>query len=292
MSENGVRTDVRHAAVLGSPIGHSLSPVLHTAAYQAMGIADRWTYVAQECTERELMPWLDSCDDTWAGVSLTMPLKRHAMSLVDWCDPVGREVGGINTVVFTSAGRRGYNTDVGGIVAAVRAAGVRSVRSVTVLGAGATAASAIVALRTLGVENPVTVLARDLTRTNAPCAAGERAGMPVRVAPLADIADHLDVDLVVSTLPARGADAVAGIVADSSAAVFDVAYGAGPTALVREVTSRGRPAAEGFTMLLHQACAQVELMTGLAAPLAAMRRAGEAELRRKGPLGQGAGGTV
>ncbi|QVQ55165.1 shikimate dehydrogenase [Spiractinospora alimapuensis] len=282
-----MRTGVRQAAVLGSPIGHSLSPVLHTAAYQAMGIADRWSYVAQECTEPELAHWLDSRDESWAGVSLTMPLKRHAMSLVDWCDPVGREVGGINTVVFTSAGRRGYNTDVSGIVAAIRSVGVRSVRSVTVLGAGATAASTIVAMRTLGVEDPVTVLARDLTRTDAPRAAGERAGVPVRFAPLTDIADHLDVDLVVSTLPAGGADAIAPIVADSPAAVFDVAYGAEPTTLVRAVTSRGRPAAEGFTMLLHQACAQVELMTGLPAPLDAMRRAGEATLRREDPTSHG-----
>ena len=115
--------DPRRAAVLGSPIEHSLSPVLHTAAYAALGLAD-WTYTAIECDEAGLPALLASRDRQWAGLSLTMPLKRAVLPLLDSTEDLALEVGAANTVLFTDGRRLGYNTDVGGILTALREAGV------------------------------------------------------------------------------------------------------------------------------------------------------------------------
>ncbi|NYE46546.1 shikimate dehydrogenase [Spinactinospora alkalitolerans] len=275
---------VRRAAVLGSPIAHSLSPVLHSAAYAELGIAREWSYERFECEEAGLAAFLDGCDESWAGLSLTMPLKRLALSLADEVEEPAAAVGGANTMVFRGGRRHAYNTDVAGIVAALREAGVHAVRSAVILGAGATAASALAAVRELGATEPgaVTALARYLGRTAELAEAAERMSAAIGFAPLSEIDTHLDVDLVVSTVPAGAADAYAPAVAASRAAVFDVVYAHWPTALARAVTAAGGTVVGGFPMLLHQAGAQVELMTGRApAPVAAMRAAGEAELARR-----------
>ena len=125
--------DPRRAAVLGSPIEHSLSPVLHTAAYAALGLTD-WTYSAIECDEARLPALIASCGRPWAGLSLTMPLKRAVLPLLDRTEPLAAEVGGANTVVFAGGERHGYNTDVPGMVAALAEAGVTGPSSATILG--------------------------------------------------------------------------------------------------------------------------------------------------------------
>ncbi|MEY9210960.1 shikimate dehydrogenase [Thermobifida halotolerans] len=274
---------MRRAAVLGSPIAHSLSPVLHTAGYTALGIADRWHYGRHECAEEGLAAFLDGCDDSWAGLSLTMPLKRVALSLADEVEETAVAVGGANTIVFDRGRRHAYNTDVAGITEALREAGLHRVRTATILGAGATAASALAAVRRLGATEPgaVTVLARDLARTGGLAEAAERLSAKVALAPLADIEEHLGVDLVVSTVPAGAADRWAPAVAASGTAVFDVVYAPWPTALGAAAAAAGAVVVGGFPMLLHQAAVQLTLMTGRAAPVEAMRAAGEAELARR-----------
>src|SRR5690242_21426456 len=111
------------AAVLGAPIAHSLSPVLHRAAYQALSLTD-WSYEAIECDTARLPAVLDACGPGWAGLSLTMPLKRAVLPLLDHIDPLAREVGAANTVVFTGGRRHGHNTDVPGMIAALAGIGV------------------------------------------------------------------------------------------------------------------------------------------------------------------------
>ncbi|MEU3019299.1 MULTISPECIES: shikimate dehydrogenase [unclassified Nocardiopsis] len=270
------------AAVLGSPVAHSLSPVLHTAAYAALGLGE-WSYGRFECDEEGLAPFLKGLDRSeWAGLSLTMPLKRRAMDLAGEVSSLAREVGGANTLVRSAAGWAAANTDVEGIATALTEAGVPVPASTVVLGAGATAASALAALRELGATGPVTVLARDTGRTGEVTSAAERLRRPVRVAPLAEIDRHLDVDLVVSTLPSGATDGWAERVAASRADLFDVVYDPWPTAVAAAVARRGGRVVGGFPMLLHQAAAQVRLMTGVdKAPVEAMRAAGEAELLRR-----------
>ncbi|MGH3345225.1 MAG: shikimate dehydrogenase, partial [Carbonactinosporaceae bacterium] len=126
----------RRAAVLGSPVAHSLSPELHRAAYAALGLA--WSYDAIDVDGQRLPAFLDGLDESWAGLSLTMPLKRAVIPLLDEVSGVARDVEAVNTVTFPPApgvarGRAGHNTDVPGMVAALRERGVRQVASAAVL---------------------------------------------------------------------------------------------------------------------------------------------------------------
>jgi shikimate dehydrogenase len=262
------------AAVLGSPIAHSLSPALHRAAYAALGLD--WSYDAVECREEDLPAVLDG---PWAGLSLTMPLKRAVMPLLDGVSDLARAVGCANTVVFEEGRRRGFNTDVHGIVAALAEAGVATPGSAVVLGAGATACSALAALRDLGLAK-VTLMFRSAARGAETFAAAERLG--VAISPLT-YADPLpEADLVISTLPAGAADAHAAAIAGSCGAFFDVVYAPWPTPAAEAVRAAGGTTVGGFTMLLHQAVRQVALMTGHDdVPVEAMRTAGEAEIARR-----------
>jgi shikimate dehydrogenase len=279
--------DARRAAVLGSPIEHSLSPVLHTAAYAALGLAD-WTYTAIECDEAGLPALIASCGrqwTSWGGLSLTMPLKRAVLPLLDRTEPLAAEVGGANTVVFAGGERHGYNTDVPGMVAALAEAGVTAPPGATILGAGATACAALAALRATGLASAV-VLVRDQARAGDLLAAAGRLGMEVDLRRFDS--EVRDGDLLVSTVPAGAADSYAERAGGSRpgpAAVLDVVYAPWPTPLAQAAAKSGAVVVSGFDLLLHQAARQVELMTGLQpAPLTHMRTAGEAELTRRATL--------
>jgi len=259
------------AAVLGKPIAHSLSPVLHTAAYRALGLDGEWTYEIVECDEAELPGVLDG---GWAGLSLTMPLKRAVLPLLDHVEPLAVEVGGANTVVFRRDGRHGYNTDVPGMVAALAAIGVVEADSATILGAGATACAALAALRELGLTE-VLVLVRDQARAGDLLAAARRLDMVADVRLLTS--GLRDGDLLISTLPAGAADFFSKrplVSPPRPSAVLDVVYAPWPTPLATAAERAGIPVASGGDLLLYQAARQVELMTGVAAaPLEAMRAA-------------------
>jgi shikimate dehydrogenase len=300
------------AAVLGSPIAHSLSPVLHRAGYAAAGL-DGWTYEAIECAEPGLPALFSSLDGDWAGLSLTMPLKRAVLPLLDRVDPLAAEVGGANTVIFAAGRRHGYNTDVPGMVAALAAAGMPAPRSATILGAGATACSALAALHQSGLRQ-ATVAVRDPARAAGLLAVAGRLGLRVDLRPLGRPGDEAtglqtagpdagggqtsDQDLLISTVPAGAADFYAEFFpADVPAprAVFDVVYAPWPTPLARAAEAAGAVVISGFELLLHQAVGQFELMTGQRpAPVEAMRRAGLAELGRRGtgPPGHGRDGMT
>jgi shikimate dehydrogenase len=270
------------AAVLGSPVAHSLSPVLHGAAYRALGLGD-WSYQAIKCDEAGLSGLISSLGPGWAGLSLTMPLKRTVLELLDHVEPLVVATGGANTVVFRPDGRYGYNTDVRGIVDALTEVGVCSPGSVTILGAGATACSALAALPELGASG-AEIVVREPARAVGLLAAAERLHLPVRLRSFGDLAGGPVPDLLISTVPAGAADAYADRIAVSGrapAAVLDVVYSPWPTPLAKAASAMGAMVASGFAMLLHQAAAQVELMTGKPAPLEAMRAAGQAELARR-----------
>jgi|SRR5579875_1197138 len=269
------------AAVLGLPIAHSLSPALHRAAYAALGLAG-WSYQAIECGEDGLPTRLDRCGPGWAGLSLTMPLKRTVLPLLDHVDPVAMRTGAANTVVFDGGTRHGYNTDVAGLVTALTEAGAEpGPGGVLILGAGATACSALAALRELGVRE-VTVAARDPARAAGLLAVASGLGIHVRMAPFGIIKDGLD--LLLSTVPGGGADFYAGRLRrarPAPRAILDVVYHPWPTPLAAAAREAGAITIGGFEFLLHQAARQVELMTGRAAPVTAMREAGLAEMARR-----------
>ncbi|MEW1659327.1 MULTISPECIES: shikimate dehydrogenase [unclassified Streptomyces] len=271
-------SDTKKAAVLGSPIAHSLSPVLHRAAYDELGLTG-WEYGRHEVDEAALPAFLEKLGPEWAGLSLTMPLKRAVIPLLDEISPTAASVEAVNTVVFTPDGRRrGDNTDIPGMLAALRERGVERVERAAVLGAGATASSALAALSRI-CTGEVTAYVRSAARAEEMRGWGERLGVPVRTAPWDDAAAALDAPLVIATTPAGSTDRLAAAVPARPGTLFDVLYEPWPTALAAAWADRGGAVVGGLDLLVHQAVLQVEQMTGRApAPLAAMRRAGEAAL--------------
>ncbi|MFD4667984.1 shikimate dehydrogenase [Streptomyces halstedii] len=267
----------RRAAVLGSPIAHSLSPVLHRAAYAELGL-DTWSYDRFEIDEAALPGFVEGLDASWAGLSLTMPLKRAVIPLLDRISETAASVEAVNTVVLTEDGRRtGDNTDIPGMVAALRERGVEKVESAAILGAGATASSALAALAAI-CAGPVTAYVRSAARADEMRGWGERLGVDVRTADWSDAAQGLRAPLVIATTPAGTTDTLADAVPGSPGTLFDVLYEPWPTVLASRWAGAGAAVVGGLDLLVHQAVLQVEQMTGRDAPLAVMRAAGEAAL--------------
>ncbi|GAA2444581.1 shikimate dehydrogenase [Streptomyces mauvecolor] len=268
----------RRAAVLGSPIAHSLSPVLHRAAYAELGLG-HWSYDRFQVDERGLSRFFAGLDTSWAGLSLTMPLKRAVIPLLDAVSATAASVEAVNTVVFTDDGRRlGDNTDIPGMIAALGERGVTRVESAAVLGAGATASSALAALARI-CAGPVTAYVRSEARAEEMRGWGERLGVDVRTADWSRAADAFEAPLVIATTPAGTTDALAEAVPERPGTLFDVLYEPWPTALAAAWSGRGGAVVGGLDLLVHQAVLQVEQMTGCdKAPLEAMRKAGEAAL--------------
>ncbi|MFI5863101.1 shikimate dehydrogenase [Streptomyces sp. NPDC051546] len=269
------------AAVLGSPIEHSLSPVLHRAAYQELGLGDR-SYDRFEIDEAALPGFMARLGPEWAGLSLTMPLKRAVIPLLDGISDTAASVETVNTVVFTEDGRTvGDNTDIPGLLAALGEQGVQKVESAAVLGAGATASSALAALARI-CTGEVTAYVRSEARAAEMREWGERLGVEVRTADWSRAAEGLAAPLVIATTPAGATDELAGSVPAAPGTLFDVLYDPWPTPLAAAWTGHGGKLLGGLDLLVHQAVLQVELMTGCpTAPLAAMRAAGEAALRAR-----------
>jgi shikimate dehydrogenase len=267
-----VPTDARRAAVVGKPIAHSLSPVLHQAAYEALGL--NWTYSRLEASEAELPGLVATLDESWVGLSVTMPGKRAALEVATTATPRARAVGAANTLVRGEDGWAADCTDIDGVTGALRAVGCSSGTAGVVLGAGGTASAALAGLAALGVPS-ATVVVRDVAKASAAVACGAAVGLAVTPVPwatadFAELASSASV-LVNTTPPA----AVAPLVADLSltSCVLDVIYHPWPTPLASAVAEHGGVVATGLDMLLHQAFGQVEQFTGRAAPREAMRDA-------------------
>ncbi|MFE7776036.1 shikimate dehydrogenase [Streptomyces sp. NPDC057445] len=271
-------TEARRAAVLGSPIAHSLSPVLHRAAYAELGLTD-WSYDRFEVNEAELPGFVEGLDGSWAGLSLTMPLKRAIIPLLDEISDTAASVEAVNTVVLTEDGRRkGDNTDIPGMVAALRERGLEKVEYAAVLGAGATASSALAALSTM-CSGPVTAYVRTHARADEMRGWGERLGVEVHTADWAEAGHAFDAPLVIATTPAGATDALVPYVPDRPGTLFDVLYDPWPTSLAAAWAEQGGTVVGGLDLLVHQAVFQFAQFTGESrSPLAAMREAGRAAL--------------
>lgn len=274
--------------MLGHPIAHSLSPVLHRAAYAALGL-DGWRYDAVDVAEDALPRFVDGLDGAWAGLSLTMPLKQTVLPLLDHVEPLAEVVGAVNTVLVQPGRTRptlvGANTDVHGVVAALREGGAAAVRSAVVLGAGATAASTLAALAELGCPRP-TVLVRSMARAGSTMRAAHRMGVEPAFQTWDPAQRRLallrSADVVVSTLPPHAADPLASELVAAAEPIdgvlLDCAYDPRPTALGSAWAGLGGVVVGGERMLLHQATEQVRLMTGRPAPVEAMDAALRAAL--------------
>lgn len=242
--------------MLGSPIEHSLSPALHRAAYADLGL--NWTYDRVEVAQLGLASFVRGLDASWRGLSLTMPLKVAVLELGE-VDQLARLAGAGNTLVLEGGKRWIYNTDVGGLIWAVRRATAPPLPHVTILGAGATARSALLAASDLGAQL-VTVVARTPARAEALRTLSEQLGVQLEVRPWASQVP--EADLVVSTVVAGAADGMAQTVAGSASLIVDIIYDPWPTVLATAANQAGRTVVSGFDVLIGQALLQIELMTG------------------------------
>lgn len=262
----------RTCGVLGDPIAHSLSPVLHRAGYAQVGLD--WAYDAHRVPGGTLRDFLSALGPEWVGLSLTMPLKREALQVVDRVTDRARLAGGVNTVLLGEE-LVGDNTDLPGAVAAIRERSDAELRRAVVLGGGATATSTGLALIECGVRD-LTVAARSPERAQETVDALEAhpSAPSVDVVSLSEVRGD-GADAVVCTIPADAQDE--RLVTELAAApvVFDVIYDPWPTPLAS--AARG-VVVSGMDLLVHQAALQFELFTGREAPLEAMRAAGEAAL--------------
>ena len=257
--------------MLGSPVSHSLSPALHRAGYAASGLT-HWTYEAIECDADALPGLVTGCGPEWAGFSVTMPGKAAAAAVAGEASARVRTLGVANTLVRRDGGWFAENTDVDGIIGGLRAAGARPPRTALILGGGGTAASVVAAMAELGTGMLV-IAGRRPESTGSSVELGRVLGIPTsgipwdaeRIGAVADTAD-----LVVSTVPAGAADALADRLSGVPV-LFDVVYHPWPTPLAA-AGGPDRVTVTGLDMLLHQALRQFELMTGLPAPAEAMRR--------------------
>ena len=274
------------AAVLGKPVAHSLSPVLHHAAYAALGLDD-WTYERIEVDAAGLPALVAGTGDEWIGFSVTMPGKRAALEFATEATPRAVAAGAANTLVRKGSGWAADCTDVDGVAGALRAAGgfTGSATPGVILGGGGTASAAVVAFADLGVP-AARLVVRDAARAAETVTAADRAGVAVEVVTWSE-ADFgklvTDASVLVSTVPPA---AVAEHVTElaTAACVLDVIYHPWPTPLAEAVLARGGHVATGLDMLLHQAFGQVEQFTGRPAPREAMRAALRAATNNVLPL--------
>lgn len=261
------------AAVLGSPVAHSLSPALHTAGFTAAGLTG-WRYDRIECDAQRLPGLVGASGPDWAGFSVTMPGKAAAAAVADVRSERVERLGVANTLYRGASGSMGgwyaENTDVDGVLGALQAAGVTPRRAL-VLGGGGTARSVVAALAEWGATE-VTLAGRRPQSVAGCVDLAHAVGLPVQTCDLSVTtvaAVAAEVDLVVSTVPAGAADQLAGVLA-AVPVLLDVVYAPWPTALAAASVS-DRIVITGLDMLLHQAFRQFELFTGCRAPRAAMR---------------------
>ncbi|PYY38954.1 shikimate dehydrogenase [Curtobacterium sp. MCPF17_046] len=255
--------DRTQLAVLGSPIAHSLSPALHAAAYDVLGLP--FSYGRHEVASGGLAAFVAGLGPEWRGLSLTMPLKREVVPLLDRTTPLVDELGVANTVAFRHEGSSvvlaGANTDVEGIVRPVAALGHVPGEAV-ILGGGATAASALTASLRLGAAL-VRVFLRDTGKAGDLVMLAARLGVTLEVHPLDELASAGPMGFVVSTLPGGAADDLPLVPSGPDAVLFDVAYEPWPTRASTAWTGAGGRVLNGLDMLSEQAIGQIRFfLTG------------------------------
>ncbi len=265
------------AAVLGSPVAHSLSPVLHAAGYAELGLTD-WSYGRYELLADDLAGFVAGLDTDWRGLSLTLPLKEACLEVAGEVSPLARRAGAGNTLVrLDSGGWRADNTDVPGLLDALRPAWDADWTWAAILGAGATARSALLALAELEVTR-VHVYARNRQKGHEflAWAASAAPGVDVSSAPLGHWLAGIE-PAVLSTLPGGAADGFV-LPGPRGGLLFDAVYAGWPTPLAGAAAEAGMTVIGGLGLLVHQAARQFALFTGQTAPLEAMFAAGRAAL--------------
>ena len=241
------------AAVLGSPIGHSLSPTLHNCAYEVLGWD--WEYTAIEVKGGDLAKFIETNRKTFRGLSLTMPLKEEALLVADSLDPLVKRINAANTLIFEENEVSGYSTDVSGFVQALAKAEVSIPNEITILGGGATARSAIAAVD--GRGRTITVYSRSASRGAQLINSSVSATVVVK--DWAEAQSGLSANLVIATTPTGATDHL--IPTASNGTLFESLYSPWPTKLLAKWQEVGGKYLDGLDLLVEQGIGQIELMS-------------------------------
>lgn len=235
-------------AVAGSPISHSLSPLLHTTAYELLGV--KATFLTEELTDLDFGEFYFSAKASgYRGLALTMPLKEISIGFVDRVDPIAKQISSINTIIFESTGSIGLSTDLMAFKSLLKP---YFGKRIGILGAGGTARAAIGALKGTGSE--VTVLTRSMTRHDQLHAAA--VDLELDFLDWHNFEEIQDRDLIISTTPAGATDGLSVI--SSKADFFEVIYHPWPTELAKRYQNLGRVVIGGLSLLVEQALFQIK----------------------------------
>ncbi len=278
----------RLVGVIGWPIEHSVSPPMHNAAFEALGLD--WCYVPFAVAPERVAEALSGVRVLGLrGINATVPHKQALLSLVDELTPAARAIGAVNTVVIAENGRTlGHNTDAAGFLRSLREAGVAPEgASALVLGAGGAARAVVYALASIGAR--VTILNRTPARAEALAAdmAGAAAGEPPRagaLTPEALVALGAGADLVVNSTSlgmwphTETSPWPEEVPFPGGAFLYDLVYNPRRTRLMAQAEAAGARAVDGLRMLVHQGAEALTMWTGVAAPVEVMYRACERAL--------------
>ncbi len=243
------------AAVLGSPISHSLSPLLHNTAYTQLGLSA--SYEAIEVKAHSLAQFMDDRDESWTGFSLTMPLKEEAIAYADHVDDLAKRINGANTLYGNRGEWHATSTDVIGFANALKMHNVDVKGHVVILGAGATARAAAAACDNSNTK--ITVINRSLARVQEMSDAVIESEL--RFLNWDDLSVLGDADLVISTVPAGVTDSIE-LPPKTSVPYFEALYKPWPTPASSLWVSRGGSVIDGLDLLIHQALAQIAIFSG------------------------------
>jgi shikimate dehydrogenase len=244
-----------NAAVLGSPIAHSLSPLIHSLAYEYLGVAAH--YEAIEVNAGALTKFLNETDKNC--LSLTMPLKEEAMKVADVISDVASRISCGNTFSLNEGVWSLTSTDVSGFDNALKMHGIDTVDSVLIIGAGATARAAIASVS--AITKSVSVVSRNSERE---AAMNKASGINVSYLPWKLTDEINDADLVINTTPNQAADFFLSGIDKPRGTLFEVLYHPWPTAISRAWSKTQAQVIDGLDLLIHQAIAQVEIFSGVA----------------------------
>lgn len=251
-------------AVLGSPIAHSKSPAIHLAAYRVLGFD--WEYGRAEVQKGLMRTFIAGLDGVWNGFSVTMPLKEEASRFAEELDEYAKLTGATNTLYLDEFGKwHGFNTDVFGIVQAVTEARIGLVKRALIIGSGATATSAMVAISVLNPNAHVEVLARNKVSRKALIGLGKKLGLKTTRAGGLAAASRVS-NLTISTLPSGALDKQAARLSRAwtwkpKGALLDVSYNPWPSKLGEAWSAKGKRTISGLEMLIWQAVAQIRIFS-------------------------------
>ncbi len=245
------------AGVLGSPISHSLSPLLHQTAYEILGVQAH--YKAYEVVSGQLAHFLEGEGSALNALSLTMPLKEEALNVADSVSDISRQIASGNTLHKVDSMWHLTSTDVEGFTYALGAKGVNAQGNVLIIGSGATARAVAAACN--GVSDSLTVIHRSQSRVDSMVTSAPQ--LQIKFEKWDSKADFGLYDLVVNTTPSNSASHFIEDIGTNAGVFFEVLYNPWPTAMLARWRERGNIGLDGLDLLIHQAISQVEIFTSL-----------------------------